>query len=271
MDEVRIGGGEKPLYPELSAVFPWVYAKAGIKPGPLSALGKPKMPSVRKDSFKVTGLDPGNVPYMKAAIHQMMQKQGMGITASNTRSAVELTGTAAGAAKDPRVPAGQPGGGTFGTGNNSSSGGPRTTTQGGKPTAHQQHMAHLAHQQGSAGKKAALLKAAAGYRAQADALIAKRDAMRKALASASGKVSKGQAGSKTSGQSGSTTKSSAPAAKSTAASGTAAAPKAAGKKTAAAAGKASSAQLKSQIAALNVQIVALQNKYRQAMAQAKTA
>lgn len=159
--------------------------------------------------------------------------------------AIELTGTAAGAAKDPRTPLG-----TFGTGSGTTS---ASSSQSGARTT----------KGGNAAKKADLLKQAAGYRRQADALIAERDAMRKALVSASGKTSKGQKGSKTSTNS--TTRSSAPAS-----SGTAAKSSAASGKTPAKAAKPSTGTKPSLAAinALDTQILALQAKYKQAIAQA---
>jgi hypothetical protein len=181
----------------------------------------------------------------------------------------------------PRVPAGQAGGGQFGSGS-------------GQPDAHQQHVAHVAHMKNVAAKqgkaaagktakaaagkgsqqKQALEQKAAGFRAKADALIAQRDALQKALASASGKTSSGQSGSTTSAGS-STTASSAPAASSTTAASTAATPASsttpaapASPAAASSAATPSAAQLTSQIAQLNTQIVAYQQAYKQAMAQA---
>jgi hypothetical protein len=209
-------------------------------------------------------------------------KRGLGPkdleAANNAQTAlyIELVGTAAGAAQDSRTPLG-----TFGSGgsapagktskNTSSSSGARTTKGGQQKAA--------AHPSSNAGKKAGLLKQAAGYRAQADALIAKRDAMRKALASASGATSSGQSGSTTSAGA-STTKSTAPAttassasttsASSTTPSSTSTTPSTASKtSTTASTSSASAAQLKSQIAQLNTQILGLQAKYKAAIAQAK--
>lgn len=108
---------------------------------------------------------------------------------------VDLTGTAAGAAKDQRIAAGQAGGGQFGSG-----GGAAAGKQGG------------GQQQTRAQRKAALLAAAKKDRAQARLLLIRIRADRAALASASGKVSKGQKGSKTATKA-ATTKSGAPAAK----------------------------------------------------------
>lgn len=96
-----------------------------------------------------------------------------------------LTGTAAGAAKDSRTPLGQ-----FGTGGQGAQGGQKTRAQ----------------------RKAALLAQAKQDRAQARLLLIRIRADRAALASASGKVSKGQKGSTTKATA-STTKSGAPAAK----------------------------------------------------------
>lgn len=194
----------------------------------------------------------------------------------------------------PRVPAGQAGGGRFGSG-------------GGQPDAHQQHLAHLAHlkntaaRQGqqksaasaTAGKtasatakakiaagqqsKAGLLKQAAGFRAKADALIAQRKALQAQLASASGATSSGQSGSTTSSgasttsSGASTTASTAPAAGTTAAAATPAT--AAAATTTPSAGTtalttAQRAQVTAQVAQLGTQIVALQKQYAQAMAAA---
>lgn len=163
-----------------------------------------------------------------------------------------------------------------------------------KPDAHQQHLAHLAHlahlkaqgksapaaKGGSAQKKAALLKQAAGYRTQADALIKQRDTLRAELASASGKTSSGQSGSTTS-KGASTTSSTAPKTAANAAPGTAAAkasttPAASTTPSASSAssGKSTSsasvntAQVKAQIAQLNTQITGLQAQYKQAVAAA---
>lgn len=179
---------------------------------------------------------------------------------ANIYRALELTGTAAGAAKDQRVPAGQPGGGTFGSGSGSGQG------QGQKPTAHQQHMAHVAHQNSPAGKKDALLKQAASLKSQIDGLTKQRDALVAAHASASGKTSKGQSGSKTSSGASKTA--------STATTKTAAKPAASGSSPAKASSPSSAKSTTkkpsaaSQIAALNAQITTLTAQYKQDLAAA---
>jgi hypothetical protein len=91
---------------------------------------------------------------------------------------IALTGTAAGAALDPRLAAGVAGGGQFGSGGSAAG-----AAAGGK------------NAKGS--QKAALLKQAAALRARAYAMIRQLAVLRKAHASASGKVAKGQAGAKT--------------------------------------------------------------------------
>jgi uncharacterized protein YoaH (UPF0181 family) len=181
------------------------------------------------------------------------------------RRIIELTGTAAGAAQDSRTPLG-----TFGSGGGSKTT-PATSSKGGPRTTKAATAKAPAKTSSNAQKKAALIKQAAGYRAKADALIAQRDALRKALASASGKTSSGQAGSTTSSGA-STTKSSAATTPSSTASTSSTAAKsstASTSKSTTAASSTSAAGLKSQIAALNTQIVQLQNQYRAAMAQAK--
>jgi hypothetical protein len=171
-----------------------------------------------------------------------------------------------------RVPAGQAGGGQFGGGSGQASAA--------KPDAHQQHLAHLAHVANVARQKAALLATAKDDKAKAAALIVQRGVLQKALASAGGKVSSGQAGATT--VKNATTKTTAPAAK---ASTTAAAPAAASTAPAAAkaasatakaataapgtaAAKATAAQLTRQIATLNTQINQLLAAANQATAQA---
>jgi len=170
------------------------------------------------------------------------------------RRLIDLVGTSAGAAKDSRTPLG-----TFGSGGSAPAKGGQA-----KPDAHQQH---VAHEKTVAAKKAALVKQAAGYRAQADALIKQRDTLRAELSSASGKTSSGQKGSKTS--SNATTKSSAPASSSSSTSSAKSSTSSAKSSTSSSSSKKSSgAALNSQIAALNSQIVALQQKYKATMAQA---
>lgn len=148
-----------------------------------------------------------------------------------------------------------------------------------KPTAHQQHVAHVQHQQTNAQKKAGLLQTAQTDRAKASQLIQQRNVLMKALASASGKTSSGQAGSTTS--SNATTKSTAPAAATTAAStaaktstSSATASKtssSAASTTAASSGSTASmsaTQIKAQIGQLNTQINGLLQAAAQAQAQA---
>lgn len=155
--------------------------------------------------------------------------------------------------------------------------------------AHAAHVAHVAHLNGVSTAKAELLVTAQDDQQKADALIKQRDALTAALASAGGKTSKGQAGSKTASTA--KTKTTAPAAPGTAAAGTAKAgtttastsktSAAAAKTTAAktatsaksaatavAAAAGSTAAIKAQIAQLNIQIGALLAAAAQATAQA---
>ena len=118
--------------------------------------------------------------------------------ANDPHSWYELTGTAAGAAKDQRIAAGSAGGGRFGSGGGAAAGG------------------KAAPAQSRAQRKAALLAQAKQDRAQAKLLLIRIAADRKALASASGKVTKGQKGSVTTAAK-SKTGTSAPAAKGAAA------------------------------------------------------
>lgn len=155
--------------------------------------------------------------------------------------AVEMSGTAAGAAKDPRVPPGQPGGGRFGSGQGQQ-----------KPMdAHQKHVAHLQHLARTRAGRQQLIaqdrQKLAGLEKQRSSLL---KAIASAKASASGKTSKGQAGATTSAK-GSVTASNAPAAKSTAT---------AAKKTATAAKKLTPAQ---QLAAVDQQITTLRAQIKQ--------
>jgi hypothetical protein len=176
-------------------------------------------------------------------------------------AAIELTGTAAGSAKDSRNVLGQ-----YGSGGQQAQKGQQA--KGKQPTAHQKHMAHLSHLKVVAQKRSAMLSQARNDRARANTLIAQRNAMMKALASASGKVTTGQAGSKTTAKA-STTASNAPAATTTAAKTTTATTTAAKKTTATAARPpASAAQLRAGIATLNTQISQLQAQAAQLTAQA---
>jgi hypothetical protein len=223
------------------------------------------------------------------AAKKAAKAQQHAVTWDDVLRVVELAATATQA----RVPAGQAGGGRFGSG-------------GGQPDAHQLHVAHVANvaakqQQGqqksaasaTAGKtaaasakakiaasqqsKARLMQQAAGYRAKADALITQRKALQAQLASASGAVSSGQSGSTTSSgasttsSGASTTASTAPAAGTTAAAATPAT--AASTTTTPAASTtaltaAQSAQIKVQVAQMTTQIIELQGQYAQAMAAA---
>jgi hypothetical protein len=198
-------------------------------------------------------------------------KQATAHAHSNTelaRRVLELTGTAAGAAQDQRNVLGQ-----FGTGGQAPAKGGKQPVKGGKPpakgkpSAHQQHLAHL---KSVAQKKAGLLSQARADRTRANALIAQRNSMMKALASAGGKVSSGQAGAKTAANA--TTKSTAAAATTASTAATAAKSTAAtaGKATAAAASvsKMSTSQLKAGIARLNAQITQLQSQAAALAAQA---
>jgi hypothetical protein len=190
-----------------------------------------------------------------------------GFTAAQTRLYIELVGTAAGAAQDSRTPLGTFGAGGSTSKNTSSSSGARTTQNSqskSKASATASKNAQ-AKAKSNASKKAGLLKQAAGYRAQADALIKQRDAMRAALASASGKTSSGQSGSTTSAGA-STTASSASTTPSSASttSSSSTTPSSSSTSSASSSPAASTAA----IATLNTQITQLQGQYRQAMAQA---
>lgn len=235
----------------------------------LSAADLPKPPTPPPGTGQFAPI----TPQMRAAwkayrdIPRQDAKRNIGIAAAQAQvqmdyvaqvvRAIELTGTAAGAAKDSRVPAGQPMGGTFGQGQGSK-----------QPTAHQKHVAHVAHVQGNAAKKAALLQTARNDRAKANQLIQQRNVLMKALASASGKVSKGQKGSKTASTA--TTKSNATTAPAKTAPASASAAGTAKKASSAKATtrKMSATQIRAQIAQLNTQITALQKAAAQAIAQA---
>jgi hypothetical protein len=184
-----------------------------------------------------------------------------------------------------RVPAGQAGGGQFGSGSGQATAGKQGTAgkkpAALKPTAHQQHVAHLAHMAQVSTAKAALMATAADDRAKAAGLIQQRNVLAKALASAGGKVSSGQAGSttaktaatKTTAPATASTTTSTPAAASTTAAKTPAAATTTAKAAATAApgtaaAKATAAQLTTQIAALNTQINQLLAAANQAAAQA---
>jgi hypothetical protein len=197
----------------------------------------------------------------------------------------------------PRAPSGQANGGQFAAGGQGS--GPAQSQAKGqgkqpakapaqpKPTAHQLHIAHVAHVNGVSTQKAELMVTAQDDRQKAAGLIKQRDALEKALASAAGKTSSGQAGAKTSSGA-SKTKSTAPAAKTgTAPAKTSTAPaktsttakstasskaKTASASTSTASASApkagSAAAVKTQIAQLNLQITNLLNQAQQAEAQA---
>jgi hypothetical protein len=139
-------------------------------------------------------------------------------------------------------------------------------------TKHQLHVLHVAHLLKVSTAKAALLVTAQDDKAKAEGLIKQRDALVKALASAGGKTSTGQAGSTTSANSTTATTAPAPAA-STAAAASATPAATAAKTTAAAAPAAapkagSAAAMKAQIAQLNTQISSLLARAAQATAQA---
>jgi hypothetical protein len=185
--------------------------------------------------------------------------------AALARRIIELTGTAAGAAMDTHgitgqfAPAGSATGAAAKTGAKNSKAKTRP-----KPSAHQQHVAHVAHAGANAQKKTALLATAKGDRAKAVALEAKRKLLQSQLASASGKITKGQKGATSAKQAGATTKTTAPAAKAAAAPA-----KTAAKTTAkAVSAKLTSAQIKTQIAGLNTQINGLLKQAAAATAQA---
>jgi hypothetical protein len=137
-------------------------------------------------------------------------------------------------------------------------------------TAHQKHVAHVAHELKVSTAKAGLLVTAQDDQQKAAALRKQRDALVKALASAGGKVSTGQAGSKTAKTA--TTKTTAPATAKTAST----APAKATAKTATAKAPAipakagSAAAMKAQIASLNTQISQLLTAAKKATAQAAT-
>jgi len=156
---------------------------------------------------------------------------------------------------EPRIPAGQAGGGRFGTG-----GGSKPAA---KPDAHQQHVAHVAHVQAQAKTKAGLLSTAKTDRAKAATLIAQRKALQAELASASGATSSGQSGATTSSGA-STTASTAPAAASTTTASSTATSAGAGTSTAA----PTAAQLTTQITGLTTQINTLLAAAKLATAQA---
>jgi hypothetical protein len=281
--------------------------KRGMDPGKAYAIAWGQMRKWSKGGGKVTpevrAASAGGLGLEKAA---EARAHAHSVTWGDVGTAIEMAAAAApaagstakqqAAAKQARVPAGQAGGGRFGSGT-------------GQPDAHQQHVAHVAHMQNVAAKqqqgqqksaasatagktasatakakiaasqqsKAGLMQQAAGYRAKADALIAQRKALQAQLASASGAVSSGQSGSTTSAgasttsSGASTTASTAPAAGTTAAATTPAT--AASTTTTPAASTtaltaAQSAQIKVQVAQMTTQIIALQGQYAQAMAAA---
>jgi hypothetical protein len=184
----------------------------------------------------------------------------------------------AGGALPARVAAGSTTGGQFSAGGGGQPSQGKTAATGkttAKPplTAHQQHVAHVAHLLKVSTAKAGLLVTAQDDRQKAAGLIKQKNALVKAMASAGGKASTGQAGAKTAKTA--TTKTTAPAAAKTAAASTTAAKPAASaaakKSTTAAkpsASATSAAGLKTQVAALNTQISALLAQASQATAQA---
>jgi hypothetical protein len=185
----------------------------------------------------------------------------------------------AGGALPARVAAGSATGGQFSAGGGGQPSQGKAAATGkttAKPplTAHQQHVAHVAHLLKVSTAKAGLLVTAQDDRQKAAGLIKQRDALVKAMASAGGKASTGQAGAKTAKTA--TTKTTAPAAAKTATASTTAAKPAASaaakKSTSAAkpsASATSAAGLKTQVAALNTQISALLAQASQATAQAQ--
>lgn len=162
---------------------------------------------------------------------------------------IELTGTSAGAAKDPRTVTGQ-----FGQGGQKNQ----------KPDAHQQHVAHVQHLKTVAGKRAAINGQISSNNKKISALVKQRQSYQSALASASGKTSSGQSGSKTS--SNATTASSTPASTSSTASSSSASSTSG---SSASASGMSTSQISSQITAINSQIKALQAANAKLAAQAK--
>lgn len=180
----------------------------------------------------------------------------------------------------PRVPAGQAGGGQFGSGSGAGQQAkgkaPAKAPAKPAPDAHQLHVAHVAHVNKVSTQKAQLLVTAQDDRQKASALIKHRNVLEKELASASGKVSTGQSGATTSANA--TTSSSAPAApaSTTAPASASTAPSTASASTTPASGTAtatapasgSAAQITAQIAALNQQINGLLQAAAQATAQA---
>jgi hypothetical protein len=185
----------------------------------------------------------------------------------------------AGGALPARVAAGSATGGQFsaGSGGQPSQGKAAATGKAAaKPplTAHQQHVAHVAHLLKVSTAKAGLLVTAQDDRQKAAGLIKQRDALVKAMASAGGKASTGQAGAKTAKTA--TTKTTAPAVAATPAAAAApaststpaAAPKAPAAAAKPSASATSAAGLKTQVAALNTQISALLAQASAATAQA---
>jgi hypothetical protein len=184
----------------------------------------------------------------------------------------------AGGALPARVAAGNTTGGQFSAGGGGQPSQGKTAAAGkttAKPplTAHQQHVAHVAHLLKVSTAKAGLLVTAQDDRQKAAGLIKQRDALVKAMASAGGKASTGQAGSKTAKTA--TTSTTAPAVAATpaaaaapASTSTAVAPKAPAAAAKPSASATSAAGLKTQVAALNTQISALLAQAGQATAQA---
>lgn len=234
----------------------------------------------------------GENPARTARLASMYLAQGRGAKLANGRDGlapVELaTVLEFFNPAETRLPVG-PGGGQFTAGGAQPASG-QQPAKGGQPAKapakpltaaqkHALHVAHVAHVNHVSTAKAKLLVTADDDRKQAAALIRQRDVLAKALASASGKTSSGQAGAKTSTNA--TTSTTAPAAAKTAsttaapastgtASTTASAPKApaAAAKPSASASATSAAGLKTQIAALNTQINGLLAQAKQAEAQA---
>ena len=233
-----------------------------VRAAAAGGLGLEKVAEARAHAHAVTWDDHARVIEMA-----VVQSTAGGGPAAGTQS----SGT-----PQARVPAGQAGGGRFGSGSGQPAKGKTAAAKApAKPDAHQQHVAHVAHAAQVSTQRAALTATAADDRSKAAALIQQRNALQKALASAGGKVSSGQAGSTTSANA--TTKSTAPAAASTASKSTTASTAPAAASTPAkaataapgtAAANATAAQLTTQIAALNTQINQLLAAAKQATAQA---
>jgi hypothetical protein len=260
--KVRASAGNKGMYsPEGRAAAGGAYAVDRMQ-RQLAAANLPKPASV--PARPVTyGKALRPVTYGKA-----LRPSGT-INMSQVIRAIELVGTAAGAAKDTHVAAGSPAGGQFGSGGGGGASGAQSAAN------------------SKASQKAALLKRAAGLRAQAARLARQIALLKKAL---KGKTAK-QAGSKTAAKKAVTPAAAAKAAAAKTPAGVAAAAKAkaataatpAGQVAAmiSAAGKAvtpaqiaamqqhiAQAQIKTQIAALTKQAISLLSQAAALTAQA---